>query len=163
MRTVEATPPISSWPPLITASRLPLRFRVRDWLLTLAAWGLLTWLLRHPIYVAYDYFRHPIFQLTTAKPLDPRLLWWRLRYFWMISAALIAWLCLWGWIDRRRLRAALHSPQPPALTLKEQAAGVGLDEKTINDARKFKVTNLRFNDDGSIAGFEEVMREPPPA
>jgi hypothetical protein len=125
---------------------------------TLIAWGLLGFLLRDPLYVAYDYLRHPIFQLTTAEPLDVGILWWRLRYFWMISAGLIAWLSLWAAIDRRRLRASLSYPQPPPLTIGEQAARDGLDEESVREAQTFKVTNVRFNEDESIAGFEPVIR-----
>jgi len=127
----------------------------------LLAWFLLAWLLRDPIYLAYDYLRHPVFELTTAQPPDFGMIWERLRYFVMIAAGLIAWLYVCGVIDRRRLKPATRSPQPAALTVGEQAArvGIGIGEKTVNEARKFKVTSIRINEDGSIAGFEEVVRE----
>ena len=61
-------------------------------------------------------------------------------------------------IDRRRLRASLSYPQPPPLTIGEQAARDGLDEESVREAQTFKVTNVRFNEDESIAGFEHVIR-----
>jgi poly-beta-1,6-N-acetyl-D-glucosamine biosynthesis protein PgaD len=131
---------------------------MRDILLTLVAWAALGWLLRDPIYVAYDYFLiHPIFELTHAKPLDIGAVWSRLWYFVVIAAGLITWWWLWGAIRIRRRMA----PQPPALALEEQAAWAGLDAKIVSEARKFKVTNVRFNEDGSISGFEEVIPKPP--
>jgi poly-beta-1,6-N-acetyl-D-glucosamine biosynthesis protein PgaD len=149
--------PLRSWPPLITGARLPRWIRIRDVVLTLLAWFLLGRLLRDPIYVAYDYLRHPIFQLTTAQPLDIRALWERLRYFALISVVLVTWLCLWALINRRRLiRCPTHAPQPPELSLAEQAARAGIDEKKVNEAREFKVTNVHFREDGAIAGFEEL-------
>lgn len=146
------------WPPIITGVRLPVLVIVRDVLLTLMAWCALGWLLRGPIYVAYDYLRHPIFELTTAQPLDVGLLLRRLRYFWMSSALLIVWLSLWAVIERRRLRAAMQSPQPPSLTIPEQAAQFGLAESAVQAARKFRITNVQFQENDAIAGFQEVTR-----
>ncbi len=149
--------PLRPWPPLITGARLPRWIKIRDVVLTLLAWFLLGRLLRDPIYVAYDYLRHPIFQLTTAQPLDIGVLWDRLRYFVLFSVGLVTWLCLWALINRRRLtRCPTGSPQPPVLTVAEQAARAGIDEKKLNEAREFKVTNVRFREDGAIAGFEEL-------
>jgi poly-beta-1,6-N-acetyl-D-glucosamine biosynthesis protein PgaD len=150
--------PLRPWPPLITGSRLPRWIRIRDVVLTLLAWFLLGRLLRDPIYVAYDYLRHPIFQLTTAQPLDVGVLWERLRYFALISVVLVTWLCLWALINRRRMiLCPTGSPQPPALTVAEQAARAGIDEKKVNEAREFKVANVLFREDGAIAGFEEPI------
>jgi poly-beta-1,6-N-acetyl-D-glucosamine biosynthesis protein PgaD len=150
--------PLRPWPPLITGDRLSRWIRIRDVVLTLLAWFLLGRLLRDPIYVAYDYLRHPIFQLTTAQPLDIGVLWERLRYFVLISVVLVTWLCLWALINRRQLiRCPTHSPEPPALTVAEQAARAGIDEKKVDEAQEFKVTKVRFRDDGAIAGFEELI------
>jgi poly-beta-1,6-N-acetyl-D-glucosamine biosynthesis protein PgaD len=152
--------PLSSqrWPPIITGVRLPVLVTVRDVLLTLMAWCALGWLLRGPIYVAYDYLRHPIFELTTARPLDVGLLLWRLRYFWIITALLIVWLSLWAVISRRRLRAAIQSPQPPPLTMSEQAARFSVAESSVNAAREFRITDIRFQENDTIAGFQEATR-----
>jgi hypothetical protein len=152
--------PLSSqrWPPIITGVRLPVLVIVRDVLLTLMAWGAMGWLLRGPIYVGYDYLRHPIFELTTAQPLDVGLLLRRLRYFWMTSACLIVWLSIWAAIARRRLRAAMQSPQPLSLTIPEQAAQFGVAESAVKAARKFRITNVQFQENDAIAGFQEVTR-----
>jgi poly-beta-1,6-N-acetyl-D-glucosamine biosynthesis protein PgaD len=152
--------PLSSqrWPPIITGVRLPVLVTVRDVLLTLMAWCALGWLLRGPIYVAYDYLRHPIFELTTAQPLDVGLLLWRLRYFWMTSAFFIVWLSLWAVIGRRRLRAAMQSPQPPPLTMSEQAARFSVAESAVKAAREFRITDIQFQENDAIAGFQEATR-----
>jgi hypothetical protein len=131
---------------------------IRDVLLTLLAWCALGWLLRGPIYVTYDYLRYPIFKLTTAQPLDVGLLWWRLRYFWIIAAGLIALLWVSGVMDRRRLRAAMPSPQPPPLTILEQAARFSVAESAVQAAREFRITNVQFQENGAIASFREATR-----
>jgi hypothetical protein len=110
------------------------------------------------MYLTYDYLRHPVFELTTAQPPDFVMIWGRLQYFVLISVALVALLSLWALIDRRRLLAVTRTPQPAPLAIAEQAARAGINEKIVSEARKFKVTNVRFNEDGSISGFEEAIR-----
>ena len=85
MNNAQTPMPLKPWPPLITATRLSVWVTIRDVLGTFSAWLLLAWLLKDPIYVAYDFLRHPIFELTRAQPLDVGVLWWRLRYFWIAS------------------------------------------------------------------------------
>ena len=147
-------PPITPWPPLITGERRPYWVTIRDIVLTSLVWMFLAWLLRDLIYLVYDFLRPPRFQLTIAAP-DLGALWERLQYFVMLSALLIAWLALSAVIDRRRLLAAERVPQPSPLTIGEEAHLAGVDEKTVADARKLKVTNVLFGSDGTIVGFED--------
>jgi poly-beta-1,6-N-acetyl-D-glucosamine biosynthesis protein PgaD len=157
MNTAKSPLPGLLWPPIIKATRVPRWIVTRDILLTLLAWAVLVWLLREPIYVAYDYLRHPIFRLTTANPLDISVLWVRLGYYWITAAVLIALLWSVGLLRRRRLRAATQSAQPLLLTIEEQAQRAGIDEQNIERARAFKFAKARFNDDGNLVGFEELI------
>lgn len=142
------------WPPLITAARLPRWMVVRDVVLTLLAWILLGWLIRDALYLVYDFFRYPIFALTTAQPPDFALLWSRLRYFVILSASLILVLSLWAFVNRNRLKAATNYPPPRVLPIAEQAARFGIAESAVGEARAFKITLVKFREDGTIAGFE---------
>jgi len=124
--------------------------------LTLLAWALLAWLLRGQIYLLYDFFRPPVFELTAAVPPDFGSLWGRLEYFVILASVLIVWLVIWAVIDRRRLAARERVPQPPPLTIAEQARGSALDEKTLDAARRLKIATVHFGEDGAIAGFDEL-------
>jgi hypothetical protein len=73
----------------------------------------------------------------------------------MISAGLIVGLLLSAVIERHRLRAAMESRQPPCLTIAEQAAQFSLAESAVQTARKFRITNVQFQENGAIAGFQE--------
>jgi hypothetical protein len=42
------------------------------------------------------------------------------------------------------------------LTVSEHAARASIDEKAMAQARQFKVTNVLFRGDGTIAEFEQV-------
>jgi hypothetical protein len=44
------------------------------------------------------------------------------------------------------------------LTIGEEAGSAGVDETTLADARRLKVTSVLFRPDGSIDRFEEVDR-----
>ena len=149
----------TQWPPLVTGTRLPRWVTVRDTVLTALAWVLLGALLRDTIHLMYDCLLHPVFESMIPEYPDWGELWLRLGSFVMISAVLVIWLCLWALIGWRRLSAVETTIQPPALTIAEQAARAGLDDKSVSNARGFKVTNVQFRADGTIAGFEEVTRE----
>ncbi len=103
-------PPVE--PPIIR-TRVPAWMQVRDVLLTLGAWLLIGYFLREGLYLAYDYFRAPIFELTTATAPDWGEMWGRLRGFVLLAAALVAWITFWALDSRARLQAT-HSPQPRA-------------------------------------------------
>src|SRR4051812_31543885 len=148
-------PPLTPLPPLITGAHRPDWVRFRDTFLTLLAWFVLAWLLRDLIHLVYDFLRPPRFELTIAAP-DLGALWERLRYFVMMSTVLVVWLALRAASDRRRRLTAERGPQPSSLTVGEEAHWAGVDEKTVGDARRLKVTNVLFRPDGTIAGFEDV-------
>src|SRR5579864_3082550 len=89
------------WPPLITAARLPRWMFGRAVALTVLAWILLGWLLRDPIYLIYDFFRHPILELTSAQPPDWVMFWSRIRGFVILAASLAGALTLWAFANRK--------------------------------------------------------------
>ena len=131
-------PPVE--PPIIR-TRVPAWMRVRDVLLTLGAWLLIGYFLREGLYLAYDYFRAPIFELTTATAPDWGEIWGRLRGFVLLAAALVAWITFWALDSRARLQAT-HSPQPPPLPDRSHAARVGLSEAELAAWRLAKVQTV---------------------
>jgi poly-beta-1,6-N-acetyl-D-glucosamine biosynthesis protein PgaD len=143
------------WPPLVGAGRIPLAVRVRDVLLTLAAWAVLAWLLRDAMVLAWDYLRAPFFELTKAAPPDWPALWARLRPFAVVSAALVAWLVYWALVRRRRIQALPPSPQPPALHVAQEARALGLDPAEVARWREWRVAVVEFD----AAGRPTAARE----
>ena len=140
----------TTWPPLVNATGVPLFIRVRDTVLTLCAWALLGYLLRDVLYLAWDYLRHPIFELTTASAPDWRLLWHRLSGYALFIAALMAWLLLWGHFRRATLAAAAPQPQPPALAAVDQFRHFGLAVAQIDVWQGAQRLVVHFDGDGSI-------------
>ncbi len=139
-------PPVE--PPIIR-TRVPAWMRVRDVLLTLGAWLLIGYFLREGLYLAYDYFRAPIFELTTATAPDWGEIWGRLRGFVLLAATLVAWLTFWALDSRARLQAT-HSPQPPPLSDRSHAARVGLSEAELAAWRLAKVQTVDIDPAGQV-------------
>ena len=131
-------PPVE--PPIIR-TRIPAWMRARDVLLTLGAWLLVGYLLRNGLFFAYDYFRAPIFELTTATAPDWGELWRRLRGYALVAAALVAWITFWAFDSRARLQAT-RSPQPAPLPDDNHAARVGLSEAELAAWRRAKVQTV---------------------
>jgi hypothetical protein len=131
-------PPVES--PIIR-TRAPTWMQVRDVLMTLGAWLLIGYFLREGLYLAYDYFRAPIFELTTATAPDWGEVWGRLRGFVLLAATLVAWITFWALDSRARLQAT-HSPQPPPLADSSHAASVGLTETVLTAARLARVQTV---------------------
>ena len=130
-----ARPPVE--PPIIV-TRIPGWMRVRDVLMTIGAWLVIGYFLREGLYLVYDYFRAPIFELSTATAPDWGEIWGRLRGFVLLAAALVAWMAFWALDSRARLRAT-HSPQPAPLADRNYAARVGLTEAELAAWRQAKV------------------------
>ncbi len=127
-------------PPIIR-TRIPAWMLVRDVLLTLGAWLLIGFLLRKGLYLAYDYFRAPIFELTTATAPDWAEIWGRLRGFVLLAAGLVAWITFWALDSRARLQAT-HSPQPAPLPDANLAEHFGLSKAELADVRLAKVQTV---------------------
>jgi len=135
-------------PPIIR-TRIPAWMQVRDVLLTLGAWLLVGYLLRNGLYFAYDYFRAPMFELTTATAPDWGELWRRLRGYVLVAAMLVAWITFWAFDSRARLQAT-HSPQPAPLPDDSHAARVGLSEAELAAWRLAKVQTVDIDPAGQV-------------
>ena len=139
-------PPVE--PPIIR-TRVPAWMRVRDVLLTLGAWLLIGYFLREGLYLAYDYFRAPIFELTTAPAPDWGEIWGRLRGFVLLAATLVTWIAFWALDSRARLQAT-HSPQPAPLDDYSFAARVGVSEAELAAHRLAKVQTVDIDPAGRV-------------
>lgn len=101
------------WPPLVGSERVPRGVRLRDWLLTILAWGAFAWMLRDAIALAYDWFREPMGQLTFLQAPDWYVLWSRLRRYVEVAALLVAWIGFWAVYRSRILRPSGQTPVAP--------------------------------------------------
>jgi hypothetical protein len=127
-------------PPIIR-SPVPVWILARDILLTIGAWLVIVFSLREALYLVYDYFRAPIFQLTTASAPDWVGIWQRLRGFILLACGLVSWIAFWAFDQRARLRAT-SSPQPAPLDDGSLAASTGLTPADLPPWRSAKVQTV---------------------
>lgn len=142
---------------------MPRWILVRDFLLTVAAWVLLVFLLRDAIYLTFDYFGPAVFQGSVAEPPQIGLLWDRLTPFIVLSAGLVFLLCVWALVNRGRLLPRSFPTPPPELTLAEHAAKMGIEEKRVRHARHFKITRVSFRQNGTVSALDSVPTTRPPS
>jgi poly-beta-1,6-N-acetyl-D-glucosamine biosynthesis protein PgaD len=145
-----------SWPPIISIARAPLLVRLRDYVLTVAAWALLIYLARNGIALIIDYFSYPIFQLTKTHPPGLPEVWDHLGGFLIYSIAAMVWVTMWGIINRHQLRYVARVTPPSPLPVEQHAAGFNLDVKTVELWREMKVVVVQFDPNHRIIDAKEV-------
>jgi len=144
----------SPWPPIIKFARASGLIRLRDILLTTAAWARLLYLMRDGSRLILDYFSYPIFQLTHPHSADWMEVWNRMSTFLILSVVAMLWLVLWGLIHRRRLQfAAAHATSPPELSLEPHAATFKLDPATVERSHESKITVVQFDAEHRITSL----------
>jgi poly-beta-1,6-N-acetyl-D-glucosamine biosynthesis protein PgaD len=120
--------------------------RVRDIVGTLAAWALLSYMLRDVLALIADYFSYPFFELTRTEPHTWQKLWERMQSFVILSLAAMLWLATWAVIRRRQLRYFERVTSPPSpLPAADHAASFGLEPGAVDRWREAKVTTVRFD------------------
>jgi poly-beta-1,6-N-acetyl-D-glucosamine biosynthesis protein PgaD len=142
------------WPPLISSARVPGWVRLRDLLLTIAAWGVLFYLMSDTLRLVNDYLRPPAFQFSSLEPPNWRELWGRLRPFFLYVAPLVLWLLFWALKRGRIMRATAPVAQPVPLALATHAAGFGLEEAAIAPWREARCLVVHFDAAGRISHGE---------
>lgn len=116
------------WPPVIPRMRAPWWLRVRDTVLTLVAWLVLLWVLRDALLSLVAGVSPEAAARTAAwlesrlsplfghlVPVAPRVFWRELSDFLYAALAFVAWLAVWGWLNRERLQRQPPGPGAPAL------------------------------------------------
>ena len=139
-----------TWPPLIRSERVPWWVRVRDLLLTLAAWTLLAWWMEHALRLIWDWLSFPIFELTHHVAPDWARIWSALSPFFALVALLGAWLLYWSARRRRILAQRYDAAQPEPLALEVQTGDFGLAGNDLTALRDARVATVRFSDDGRV-------------
>jgi poly-beta-1,6-N-acetyl-D-glucosamine biosynthesis protein PgaD len=147
---MNANPP----PPIIAFARASTWIRIRDIVLTTAAWTRLLYLMRDGLKLIVDYFSYPIFELSHAHSADWMEVWNRMSPFLVLSVLGMLWLILWGLIHRRRLQfAAAHATPPAALALEPHAAFFHLEAAAVERSHEAKVAVVQFDEQHRIVSF----------
>lgn len=155
--------------PLIPRSRAPWRLRMRDALLTVVAWLLFALVIRDALLAVLGALA-PEAAPRAAAWLQTRLAAWLdlgmsytpgefralFVHYLYAAGAFVAWLVLWGWLNRARLRgrapehvAAAALATPAALTPAEHAIDAGLDE-LAPEWRRARILAVAFDAAGRI-------------
>lgn len=142
--------PFEKWPPIIELARAPWWVRIRDVLVTIAAWAGILYLARGAVYLIVDYFSDPIFELTRTHSPDWLELWHHLKTFVIFSGVGMLWLMMWGIIHRRRLRRVAWLAPVPPLPLEEHAAYFQLDPAMVQRWTEMKTIVVQFDENHRI-------------
>jgi len=140
-----------AWPPLIHANRMPAWVRVRDLVLTVAAWIVLMYWVRGALLLIGDWLSYPFFELSTYPAPDWDRIWSTLAPFFAIAALLAAWLVYWAARRNKILARQRSVAQPAPLDLETHAAQFGLHAGDALALREARIATIRFDANGAIA------------
>jgi len=147
-----------AWPPLIVAHRVPAWVRVRDLVLTIAAWALLVYWMRGALLLIGDWLSHPIFELSTYPEPDWERIWSRVAPYLVVAALLAAWLVYWAARRSSTLKRQQSMTAPAPLDLEMHAARFGLRADDVFSMREPRIVTVRFEAGGAIAPAEGSSR-----
>ncbi len=88
--------PQINWPPIINDDKIPLWIRLRDIVLTTSAWIIIVLTLHNFLWLVFDFFSDPIFELTNTDTVNWSVIWQKLSRFlyrpWISGLDLFSWL-----------------------------------------------------------------------
>jgi poly-beta-1,6-N-acetyl-D-glucosamine biosynthesis protein PgaD len=139
-----------SWPPIIVDAHVPRAIVWRDRLMTIGMWLLLVFLMRHGLQLIWDE-ANELLGLERYGPQANWDIWWARLHPYLITAGVLGiWLFCWGLISLWRIRHHTGKPQPPALTLAEEAKRIGCTESELMAWRSARVATVHIDDNGHI-------------
>lgn len=145
--SLDTTSAAKDWPPLITTAVRPAWVIWRDRALTVLMWSMFGLLLQSE----FQFLADRVYAFTDFEETpDPhwRYFWQLLWPFMRVSAWLILGLFVAGLLSLFRGRRARRLPQPPRLSLTDEADAKGLSDDALREARLRKIAIVHIGDDG---------------
>ena len=149
----------SGWGPLVGQGLLPWWVRLRDVLLTLMAWSILFWLMRHAL-VALWVGAHFLAGVTVEVPgfsMKPQ--WDVLLPFLQATAGITLLLAVLTWQRRGLLQSQPLPGGEPVLDPALHCAGFGLESARLAALRQGAVRVVHFDGDGRIVAVEALPED----
>jgi hypothetical protein len=139
-------------PPLIEAGPVSCLVRLRDWLLTLAAWVVTGLLVHNALMLFWDFLKPPVFRLTETDASTWHLVLGIVRGYQIELEILALWVLCSGFLfslQRRDLRR--RAKATPPIGHAELAAVVGVPEATLVAMEGVKLIEADIGEGGKIA------------
>lgn len=144
------------WPPIIYSKSVPTWIRLRDAIITLAAWGLLIIILHDFWRLIYDYLTDPIFQLSEEQSPDWAEIWIRISHFVYIAVGLIIWIVGLGLMRKKIIQHTryIHT-LPPKVEMQELALHFGHPPIEIEGWHALRAVNVYVDEKSGIKKIEK--------
>jgi len=146
-------PPGRPIPPLIEAAPTSRLLRLRDLLLTLAAWGFTARLFRNALALLWDFLRPPVFQLSTEKPGWDVVLGLVLHHELELEI-LALWVLGWAlFFSLRRRDVNRRARTTPPVSRAELARLTWVSEPTLLAMQGARLVEAEIGEGGRIAAL----------
>lgn len=143
--------PLPHWPPIINASHISMWVRMRDILLTIGAWFIILFTLHNLLWLIFDYFSDPIFELSTPAPPRWSEIWLKLSWYVYFSLGLVAWICFLAITRRNIINSTKYIKTfPLSVEMHELEVDLGILPADVAHWHELRSVQVFVNDDNRV-------------
>jgi len=137
------------WPPIIKADTVSIWIRTRDVFITILAWLTIGFTIHNLLWLIYDYFADPIFQISFTEPPNWQFMWQRLSQFVYIALGLIVWICALALLRSKIINSTKYIKNlPPSVEIRELEIELGVLPADVEHWHELKSVHVYVSDNG---------------
>jgi poly-beta-1,6-N-acetyl-D-glucosamine biosynthesis protein PgaD len=143
--------PLSTWPPIINSDHVPKWVKIRDILLTIGAWLIIFATFHSLLWLIFEYFSHPAFELSATATPQWSQIWEKVSTFFYIALGLVSWIYFLAISRRKIINSTKYiKTLPPSVEMKELEADLGVSSTDIEHWHKLRSVKVFVNDNNRV-------------
>lgn len=143
--------PLSKWPPIINSDHIPRWVKIRDILFTIGAWLILFATFHSLLWLIFEYFSDPIFELSTAATPQWSRIWQRVSLFVYIALGLVLWICFLAILRRKIINSTKYIKNlPPSVEMKDFEVDLGISSTEVEHWHELRSVQVFVNDSNRV-------------
>lgn len=146
--------PFSNWPPILNSNYVPWWVKMRDTFLTIVAWLIILATFHSQLWLIFEYFSDPIFELSSTTTPQWSKIWQKLSRFFYIALGLVSWICFLAISRRKIINSTKYiKTLTPSLEMKELEEDLGIPPEDFKRWHKLRSAQVFVNDNNRVYKF----------
>lgn len=120
-------------------------------MLTTSAWIIIVLTLHNFLWLVFDFFSDPIFELTNTDPVNWSVIWQKLSRFFYIALGLVVWICFLGLWRKQIINSTRYiKTASPAEQIKKLEIELGVLPADVENWHDIRSAQVFINSDNRI-------------